>query len=286
MACAAEQGCECITFRGSDGRCWLKHKRGGESGPSPNDALISMNMRCDRSPVDSSCFMDETDFWGADIRSDLSSGLEECALRCRDTEGCESFTMRKSDNNCWLKHKRGGASGPGPVAGLQSMNIDCRSAEYYDNSDRSCNMEGWDFWGADIRDFDSSGYDYCRTACLNAEDCVSMTMRLSDNHCWLKSKQGGQLGPAPVAGLLSTNMECDTNIDTSCRRENTDFWGADLRNFRAADFNSCALACKMSQDCQSITFRPSDNTCWLKHTREGAHGASDNNTVVSMNVDC
>merc|ERR1712227_946846 len=110
-------------------------------------------MVCDRSTVDESCLMDETDFWGADIRDGPPSGLLECVLRCRDTEGCESITMRKSDNNCWLKSKRGGLNGPNPAGGLRSMNIDCSSSVL--TSDRPCDMVNYDFWGADMRDFDS-----------------------------------------------------------------------------------------------------------------------------------
>ena len=206
MACVNEPGCKSITTRNSDNYCWLKNKNSGLNGPGTNAALTSMNLECDRSAVDSSCKRDNFDFWGADLKSFISESFEDCASHCRDTADCQSFTLRKSDNYCWLKSKRGGHTGPSPHDTLISMNIDCSPG--FEATDKKCAMDGFDFWGADLRNFQSKGYVDCHTSCFDAADCVSFTLRKSDNHCWLKTKAGGQNGPEANSDLISANMSC------------------------------------------------------------------------------
>ena len=287
MACVNEPGCKSITTRNSDNYCWLKNKDSGLKGPGTNAALTSMNLECDRSAVDSSCKRDNFDFMGADLNSFISESFEDCASHCRDTADCQSFTLRKSDNYCWLKNKRGGHTGPSPNDALISMNIDCAPKPGFVASDRSCAMDGFDFWGADLRSFRAESYETCATACSDAADCQSYTLRKSDNYCWLKKTRGGQTGPSPNNVLISRNMECETQeLNKDCSRDGKDFWGADLRNFRAASFDQCARSCRMAQDCQSFTTRKSDNYCWLKRKRGGQSGPSPNAGLVSMNIDC
>jgi len=206
IACSDAADCQSITFRKSDKNCWLKSKRGGGKGPSPNNALISRNMECDTSELDTSCKREGKDFSGADLRDYKVGSFEECAWACRMAADCQSITFRKSDNNCWLKNKRGGGLGPHPKDTLTSMNIKCDSK--FDASDRKCAQDGFDFGGADLRDFKSSGYEDCRASCSDAADCASFTLRKSDNHCWLKNKAGGANGPQANAALISTNMSC------------------------------------------------------------------------------
>ena len=205
LECSKEAGCKSITTRDSDNYCWLKNKNSG-NGPSEKDGLTSMNLKCDRSPVDSSCKRDNFDFGGADIKSFLSQSLDDCANHCRDTEECQSFTLRKSNNYCWLKNKRGGGRGPYPKDDLVSMNIECFPG--FDASDRTCVQDGFDFGGADLRDYQSGGYEDCRTSCFDAIDCVSFTLRKSDNNCWMKTKEGGENGPGANDELISANMSC------------------------------------------------------------------------------
>ena len=246
MVCSQEVGCKSITVRNSDINCWLKNKNSGDTGPVINAALTSMNMECDLSGVDSSCKRENYDFWGADLRNFNSQSFDDCARHCRDTADCQSFTLRKSDNYCWLKRKRGGEIGPSPNDALISMNIDCVPSQGLQASDKSCAMDGYDFWGADLRDFDSDSYEACTTACSDAADCKSITLRKSDNHCWLKTKVGGETGPVPNGALISRNMECDTSqLDLSCARDNKDFWGADLRSFDSESLDECARAMSM-----------------------------------------
>ena len=287
MACAKEVGCKSITVRNADSYCWLKNKNSGLYGPSANGALTSMNMKCDLSDVDSSCKRENYDFWGADLRNFKSQSFDDCARHCRDTEDCQSFTLRKSDNYCWLKKKRGGQTGPNPNGALISMNIDCGPAKGFKSADKSCSMDGYDFWGADLRSFKAGSFEDCSTACNDAADCKSFTLRKSDNYCWMKTKFGGLTGPSPNGALISTNMECNTHkIDLHCARDGKDFWGADLRSFKSTSLAECARACRMGQDCQSLTFRKSDNYCWLKKKRGGHNGPVPNGALISMNIDC
>ena len=153
-----------------------------------------------------SCKRENYDFMGADIRDFNSGSFEECARICRETSNCQSFTFRRSDANCWLKYKRGGAKGPSPNNQLISMNIDC--SPKFDPSTRECVMDDTDFWSADLINFKSAGYEECNRDCFDAADCKSFTFRKSDNYCWLKYKAGGLNGPSHYAGLLSRNMSC------------------------------------------------------------------------------
>jgi len=286
-ACSKEPGCKSITVRNSDNHCWLKNKNGGETGPEADAKLTSLNMKCDRSNVDYSCKRDSTNFWGADLRSFHTEGFEDCAYHCRDTEDCQSFTLRKSDNFCWLKKKRGGEKGPNPSGGVDSMNIDCTPTPGFDASDRSCALDDFNFWGADLREFKAASYEACSIACDDAADCKSFTLRKSDNNCWLKRMRGGEKGPDPNVGTISRNMECDTSpVDTSCKRELTNFWGADLRDFKVGSFEECANLCRMSENCQSITVRRSDNYCWQKSKRGGQKGPNPSGGNDSMNIMC
>ena len=221
------------------------------------------------------------------MRDFKTESFEECAQQCRDSEGCQCITFRPSDKNCWLKNKRGGGNGPSPKEGLVSMNIDCSASKNFNAGDRSCAMDNWDFAGADIKDYKSESFEACSSACSDAEECRSITFRKSDNNCWLKTSQGGDRGPNPKDGLLSRNMECDTSdLDMSCQQQNTDYAGADLRDYKADSIEVCAQACKMSQQCQSITYRPSDKNCWLKNKRGGGNGPSAKEGLISMNVTC
>jgi len=50
----------------------------------------------------------DMDYWGSDIKNFQSSGLRDCYIKCRGERGCVSFTMRQSDNHCWLKSRHNG----------------------------------------------------------------------------------------------------------------------------------------------------------------------------------
>jgi len=207
VACVNEPGCKSITTRNSDNYCWLLNKNGGLYGPEKNADLTSMNLKCDRSAVDSSCRRDNTDFLGANLSHFESQNFEDCASHCRDTEDCQSFTLRKSDNHCWLKDKRGGQIGPQSDVAFISMNIDCAPRQDF-VALKSCVMDGFDFHGADLTDFKSNGYEDCWTSCLDAVYCVSFTMSKSDNVCWLKTRAGGADEPEAKIGFISVNMSC------------------------------------------------------------------------------
>ena len=285
--CRDTEDCQSFTLRKSDNYCWLKHKRGGQSGPSPNNALISMNIDCSVKvkALDKTCAMDNYDFWGADLRNFKSTGFEQCAIACGDAADCKSFTLRKSDNYCWLKTKYGGAVGPSPNNALISRNMKCDTSAL----DLSCARDGKDFWGADLRNFKSTSLKECARVCRMAEDCQSLTLRKSDNYCWLKKKRGGQSGPSPNAALISMNIDCSQKFDASnraCVKDNFDFWGADLRNFKSAGYEDCNQSCFDAADCKSFTLKKSDNYCWLKTKAGGQNGPSANAALLSRNMSC
>jgi len=63
------------------------------------------------------------DYWGADIRSFRGKGIRDCYSACRRQRGCVSFTMRKSDNYCWLKKRYNGARRTVNRRSLLSVNM-------------------------------------------------------------------------------------------------------------------------------------------------------------------
>ena len=69
--------------------------------------------------------MDNFDFGGADLRNFRSAGYEDCNMSCVDAADCRSFTLRKSDNQCWQKTRADGQSGPSANEALISRNMDC-----------------------------------------------------------------------------------------------------------------------------------------------------------------
>jgi len=128
----------------------------------------------------------------------------------------------------------------------------------------------------------------CVKHCRDTQDCVSLTFRESDNRCYLKSKRGGSVGPLQASGHNSMNMECDNsevdNLD--CIREGFNFPGADLRNIIVADERECVKHCRDTQDCVSLTFRESDNRCYLRSKRGGSSGPAPTAGHNSMNMEC
>merc|ERR1712023_301520 len=124
----------------------------------------------------------------------------------------------------------------------------CDSPCGFDASDKTCALDGWDFTDADLRNFQSSGYEDCNTACNDEDGCKSFAMRKSDNHCWLKTKYGAG-GPMPDDNFISRNMDCDTSeVDLSCARDGIDFPMSDIRHFQSEGLEQCAQLCRMAED--------------------------------------
>jgi len=73
-----------------------------------------------------------------------------------------------------------------------------------------------------------------------------------------------------------------------CTEDNVDYWGADLRNFRAKNFNHCAMECAKDtlKGCRSFTFHKKSGHCWLKHTPFGAKYTKGKNDLMSANLNC
>merc|ERR1712003_327276 len=96
------------------------------------------------------------DYWGADIRSVRSTGLRDCYNKCRAQKGCVSFTMRKSDKNCWLKRRKTGQTRKINQPTLISASLTPQSP----SSLGACEAKveyNVDYWGADIKSVKSTG---------------------------------------------------------------------------------------------------------------------------------
>ena len=53
------------------------------------------------------CFEPNTNYPSNDLIQKPQLSILECLAFCRQTDGCNVFTWRKSDGYCWLKSKRG-----------------------------------------------------------------------------------------------------------------------------------------------------------------------------------
>ena len=53
------------------------------------------------------CFEPNTNYPSNDLIQKPELSILECLDFCRQTDGCNVFTWRKSDGYCWLKSKRG-----------------------------------------------------------------------------------------------------------------------------------------------------------------------------------
>ena len=127
--CKAIRYCKSVTYRSSDKRCWLKFRRGGNSGPTLVGGLQSVNMDCDNKR-DQSCAKHNVDYAGADLGGRRAVSLDQCEQFCRDTDRCKSITYSTgSDRTCYLKHRASGARGPTSKAGLISLNMECPTSD-------------------------------------------------------------------------------------------------------------------------------------------------------------
>ena len=74
----------------------------------------------------------------------------------------------------------------------------------------SCIEDNTDYNGADIAGAQSYGFGTewdCMGWCLNTANCMSVTYRQNDGHCWLKNKPKGNSQHA-YNGLTSISLEC------------------------------------------------------------------------------
>ena len=169
----------------------------------------------------------------------------------------------------------------------KKCNFECEKPEV-EVYDKGCVREGADFKGADLTWFDTDSFDTCAKECAEETQCASITYRNDPPHCWLKTKEGGRAGPNMDNTLTSMNMECDTSeLDTSCKDVDTDYPGSDIQHTHAPTFEECAIFCRDTAECVSITYRASDQSCWLKH-KEGHNfiAPTPYAGLVSMNMSC
>ena len=168
----------------------------------------------------------------------------------------------------------------------KKCNFECDKPEVYD---KGCVREGVDFKGADISWFDTDSFETCAEECATTPQCKSITYQYDPPYCWLKNKEGGREGPNMDDRYASMNMECDTSeLDTSCKDVDTDYAGSDIQHTHAPTFEECAVFCKDTAECVSITYRASDQSCWLKH-KEGHNFITPNTAypgLESMNMKC
>jgi len=88
-----------------------------------------------------------------------------------------------------------------------------------------------------------------------------------------------------IAGVVFTAYAGSFQL---CVEDNVDYWGADLRNFRANSFSHCAQTCAREQNkgCRSFTYHKGNRHCWLKHTPFGAIYKRNQRVLKSANLNC
>ena len=287
LLCRDTETCKAISYRETDGNCYLKNRRGGSHGPVASAQNIAMNLECDKSRITNfDCMREGISFSGTDLRSVVVAGAEECIQHCKDTEACKSVTFRDSDHQCYLKSKYGG-NYPTVSPGHRSMNLDCDNNEV---KNLGCLRKGFDFPGAHMGNLVVADEKECVKRCKDTEGCKAITFRTSDNRCYLRNKAGGDTGPNAAAGHNSMNLQCDNspvkNLD--CIRDDTNFPGADLRNFIVEDKEECVRHCRDTERCKAVVFTVSSDQlrCYLKDRRGGANVPVVGAGVQSMNMEC
>merc|ERR1739847_170342 len=243
-----------------------------------------MNMECDNSPVKNlDCLREGINFAGADTRNLVVADEEECVRHCRDTELCVALTFIESSHRCYLKTKRGGASGPTLVAGYNSMNMVC------DNSpvkNMDCLRAG-NFNGGDIKNIIVADEEECVRHCRDTDLCVALSFRESDHRCYLKSKRGGYYGPVWAAGINSMNMECDNSkVDISCAEEDDNFPSNDIGNIVVEDLKACVRMCRDRQDCVAVSYDEITNKCYMKKKEYDWWEIKSQANYRSLNISC
>ena len=282
--CMETESCKAITYRTATKTCYFKSVEGGSSGPSKSNGYISTNMDCDRSEVDLHCQRTDWAFYGADMRSLYTESMEDCVRLCRDTENCKAINYRESDGYCWLKNKRGGSSGPYHAFGHMAMNMECDNTPI---TNFDCLREGISFYSAQLRNLAVADIQECAMHCQDTENCKAITYQDSRHQCYLKSRSGGYY-PQVSEGYSSMNMKCNIseaeNMD--CLRAGINYPGADKGNLEVSDMEECVRYCRETEGCKSVTFRTSDNRCYLKSQRGGSSGPLIAAGHDSMNMEC
>jgi hypothetical protein len=263
----------------------MKYKRGGTSGPIAEASYRSMNMECDVEPS-SDCLREGISFNKADLRNLAVADVKECVQHCKDTESCKAFTFRGSDHQCYLKSRYGGMY-PEVTPFHWSMSMECNNSKV-DNM--HCMREGYDFPGAHMGNLVVAHEVECVKHCRDTEGCKAITFAQKDNRCYLKSRAGGDFGPIASAGHKSMNMICDNspvrNLD--CLRNNTNFPGANLRNFLVQSKEECVSRCRDTERCKALVFKKFDShlRCYLKDRRGGSTVPEKAEGYESMNMEC
>ena len=287
LLCRDVGNCKSISYRESDGYCWLKSKEGGSSGPYHSAGHRAMNLECDNTPVTNfDCLREGINFYSATLRNLAVADIQECAKHCQETEACKSITFRDSDHQCYLKSRSGGYY-PQVSADYSSLNMDCGNSEV-DNMD--CLRAGTNFPGADIGNLVVSDKEECVGHCLDTEGCKAMTFRISDSRCYLKNRRGGSSGPSLAAGYDSMNMECDNSPvkNLNCIRDGINFPGADLSGIVVEEKEDCVKHCRDTENCKAVVFleQNSELTCYLKSRRGGSSVPVAAAGYQSMNMEC
>ena len=282
--CADTEACKSFLYRDSNHMCYLKSKKGG-AYPKIAAGDSSMNMDCDNTKIKNmECLRKGFNFPGPYFGVELKvADVEECIKLCRDTEDCKSLTYGEGTKGCWLRSRKGGSTGPGHDTRYDSMNLECNNGPY---KNMDCLREGIFFSGADLRNLIVENKEECIRHCVDTDSCKSISFRMSDKRCYLKSRRGGSV-PSINAGYSSMNMECDNSKMTNleCFREGYNFYGADMGNLVVADEQECLGHCRDTEDCKAVTFLPTSKRCYLKNRRGGAYPRPQTG-YNSMNLVC
>lgn len=131
-------------------------------------------------------------------------------------------------------------------------------------------FQNFSYDGGDYRNWKDMDLDGCQRACKVNDQCVAFSYIERLRWCWLKSKvPSATAKPGITSGLKQTDdmlLVPMPNQPNSKFRilHNFSYDGADYKNVKGIDFDSCQRMCSDEGRCETFSYIERSRWCWLK----------------------
>ena len=106
-------------------RCKLSSEQGGVPGFKKHPDYLSMNLRCDESPLDLSCVQHDRARGGEQLFAYVAESEAECLLLCRDTRGCSHVVFDSGNSRCSARDANRDYVGVRGEVGVTTLRLSC-----------------------------------------------------------------------------------------------------------------------------------------------------------------